>query len=139
MNYTVQILRGLQYLHGENVVHRDIKSANILVDESGVIKLSDFGTCKRLIEIDRRRSKGYNPYNLMEDLNEQQQQPERHLRKKHSFAGTPFYMAPEVMLQEAYDQSADIWSVGCTVLHMSMLLSCWSLNSKHCWKQFRDV
>ena len=42
MNYTVQILRGLEYLHGENVVHRDIKSANILVDESGVIKLSDF-------------------------------------------------------------------------------------------------
>ena len=132
MNYTVQILRGLEYLHDENVVHRDIKSANILVDENGVIKLSDFGTCKRLQEIDRSRDRGYNPYNLMEQHEREQVQaqleleqgrqrprPERQLRKKHSFAGTPFYMAPEVMLQEAYDQSADIWSVGCTVLHMS--------------------
>ena len=125
MNYTVQILRGLEYLHEENVVHRDIKSANILVDENGVIKLSDFGTCKRLQEIDRTRNQGYNRYNLMEhqDVHKQAKQ---NLRRKHSFAGTPFYMAPEVMLQEAYDQSADIWSVGCTVLHMSTNKRPWS-------------
>lgn len=44
--YTKQILEGVNYLHNEGVIHRDIKAANILVDHDGTIKLTDFGTSK---------------------------------------------------------------------------------------------
>ncbi|CAF4143186.1 unnamed protein product, partial [Rotaria sordida] len=47
-NYTRQILKRLQYLHGNHILHRDIKSANILINSRGEIKIADFGTSKRL-------------------------------------------------------------------------------------------
>jgi len=89
--YTRQILNGLEYLHRQNVVHRDIKCANILVDASGSVKLADFGLAK---------------VTYLNDLK--------------SFKGTPFWMAPEVIKQknQGYGLPADIWSLGCTVLEM---------------------
>ncbi|PIN09339.1 MEKK [Handroanthus impetiginosus] len=90
--YTRQILNGLNYLHSENVVHRDIKCANILVDASGSVKLADFGLAKVTILNDIKSCKG-----------------------------TPRWMAPEVVNQknhQGYGLAADIWSLGCTVLEM---------------------
>ncbi|GAY53618.1 hypothetical protein CUMW_150510 [Citrus unshiu] len=84
--YTRQILNGLNYLHEQNVVHRDIKCANILVDASGSVKLADFGLAKAT---------------TMNDVK--------------SCKGTPFWMAPE---NRGYGLTADIWSLGCTVLEM---------------------
>ncbi|KAH9685974.1 protein kinase domain-containing protein [Citrus sinensis] len=89
--YTRQILNGLNYLHEQNVVHRDIKCANILVDASGSVKLADFGLAKAT---------------TMNDVK--------------SCKGTPFWMAPEVvnLKNRGYGLTADIWSLGCTVLEM---------------------
>lgn len=90
-NYTRQILHGLKYLHDRDVVHRDIKCANILVDASGSVKLADFGLAKAA-----------------------------KLNDVKSCKGTAFWMAPEVvsLRNQGYGRAADIWSLGCTVLEM---------------------
>ncbi|XP_059283113.1 mitogen-activated protein kinase kinase kinase 1-like [Lycium ferocissimum] len=89
--YTRQILHGLKYLHDQNVVHRDIKCANILVDTNGSVKLADFGVAKAT-----------------------------KLNDVKSFKGTALWMAPEVVNRknQGYGLPADIWSLGCTVLEM---------------------
>ncbi|XP_039173364.1 LOW QUALITY PROTEIN: mitogen-activated protein kinase kinase kinase 1 [Eucalyptus grandis] len=89
--YTRQILNGLKYLHDQNVVHRDIKCANILVDVSGSVKLADFGLAKAT-----------------------------NINVAKSSKGTAFWMAPEVvnLKNRSYGLAADIWSLGCTVLEM---------------------
>eukprot|EP01119_Soliformovum_irregulare_P010162 TRINITY_DN2485_c0_g1_i1.p1 TRINITY_DN2485_c0_g1~~TRINITY_DN2485_c0_g1_i1.p1 ORF type:complete len:814 (-),score=192.14 TRINITY_DN2485_c0_g1_i1:728-2863(-) len=89
--FTKQVLQGLAYLHSNMIIHRDIKGANILVDSKGVAKLADFG-CARLFGLQQ---------NMV------------------SVLGTPFWMAPEVIRSEPYDESADIWSLGCTLIEMA--------------------
>ncbi|KAL3736629.1 hypothetical protein ACJRO7_025556 [Eucalyptus globulus] len=90
-SYTRQILSGLKYLHDRNVVHRDIKCANILVHANGTVKLADFGLAKATT-----------------------------LNDVKSCKGTAFWMAPEVVnaRDRGYGLAADIWSLGCTVLEM---------------------
>jgi serine/threonine protein kinase len=93
--YTFQILQGLQFLHINRVVHRDIKGANILIDDKGTVKLADFGASKQL---------NGTLATLQED--------------NMSLRGTPYFMAPEVITQTGHGRKADVWSVGCTVLQM---------------------
>eukprot|EP01090_Pellita_catalonica_P022268 TRINITY_DN8591_c0_g1_i1.p1 TRINITY_DN8591_c0_g1~~TRINITY_DN8591_c0_g1_i1.p1 ORF type:complete len:794 (-),score=120.77 TRINITY_DN8591_c0_g1_i1:26-2407(-) len=93
-NYTQQILTGLNYLHKKGFAHRDIKGANILVDNVGTVKLADFGASKKL--------KNYISYGKGCD----------------TMTGTPFWMAPEVVTAKPYGRKADVWSLGAVVVEM---------------------
>ncbi|CAH2038517.1 unnamed protein product [Thlaspi arvense] len=103
--YTKQLLCGLEYLHHHAIMHRDIKGANILVDNKGCIKLADFGASKQVAELAT-------------------------ISGAKSMKGTPYWMAPEVILQTGHSFSADIWSVGCTVIEMVTGKAPWSQQYK---------
>lgn len=92
---TRQTLSGLEYLHREGILHRDLKADNILLDKTGTCKISDFGISKKSENI-----YGNDPGNSMQ--------------------GSVFWMAPEVIRPEGQGYSAkiDIWSLGCVVLEM---------------------
>lgn len=102
-NFVRQILAGLSYLHSRDIIHRDIKGANVLVDNKGGIKISDFGISKRveasaMLGTSAISGKG-------------------HLHRP-SLQGSVFWMAPEVVRQTAHTKKADIWSLGCLVVEM---------------------
>ncbi|GLT38285.1 hypothetical protein SLA2020_125430 [Shorea laevis] len=99
--YTKQLLLGLEYLHNNGIIHQDIKGANILVDNKGCIKLADFGASKQVAELAT-------------------------ISGAKSIKGTPYWMAPEVILQTGHTFSADMWSVGCTVIEMATGKPPWS-------------
>ena len=92
---TRQALAGLSYLHGQGILHRDLKADNILLDADGTCKISDFGISKRSNDI-----YGNDVTNSMQ--------------------GSVFWMAPEVIRSQGqgYSAKVDIWSLGCVVLEM---------------------
>lgn len=103
-NFVRQILAGLSYLHSQDIIHRDIKGANILVDNKGGVKISDFGISKRVeasTVLGSRASSGGSG----------------HLHRP-SLQGSVYWMAPEVVRQTAHTKKADIWSLGCLVVEM---------------------
>lgn len=91
--YTRDTLRGLAYLHAHNVIHRDIKCANLLVTDSGKVKLADFGSAMQL-------------------------QPDESLTDE-TIVGTPYYLAPELLGRGHAGEAIDIWGVGCTIIEMA--------------------
>lgn len=96
-----QALEGLNYLHINGWLHRDLKAANILVDDDGTVLLGDFGVGVFVGDTDKTSgtlsSEG----------------------KRKSFVGTPCWMAPEVIERKHYGTPADIWSFGITALELA--------------------
>ncbi|XP_052799518.1 uncharacterized protein LOC128231131 isoform X2 [Mya arenaria] len=102
--YTRQILEGVEYLHQNDVIHRDIKGGNVMLMPNGVIKLIDFGCAKRLcINLSMGQS-----------------------QILKSMKGTPYWMAPEVVNETGHGKKSDIWSVGCTVFEMATRKPPWA-------------
>lgn len=88
-----QLVDALRYLHNHRIMHRDMKPQNILVGKGGVIKLCDFGFA---------RAMSTNTMVLT------------------SIKGTPLYMAPELVREQPYDHTADLWSLGCILFEIAV-------------------
>lgn len=108
-----QILRGLTYLHEREIIHRDIKGGNILVDNKGVIKISDFGISKK---VDSSMLSIHQP--AMSTNNSSTSSGNKADNRPPSLQGSVFWMAPEVVKQTQYTRKADIWSLGCLIVEM---------------------
>ncbi|CDK26943.1 unnamed protein product [Kuraishia capsulata CBS 1993] len=111
-SFVSQILIGLQYLHSKNIIHRDIKGANILIDINGTVKISDFGISKRVEGVSETSTPTDGP--SASDGSGSTSTTNR----RASLQGSVYWMAPEVVKQSIYTDKADVWSLGCLIVEM---------------------
>ncbi len=91
--YAAEILLALEFLHKRRIIYRDLKPENVLLDAEGHVKITDFGLAKQLKD-----------------------DPEH--SRTTTFCGTDEYLAPEIILNEPYDESVDLWALGILIFEM---------------------
>lgn len=94
LDWFVQMAMAIRYLHGQRVLHRDLKASNVFLTTDNVVKLGDFGIAKTL---------------------------DSTLDQAKTVVGTPYYMSPEVCESKPYSYASDIWSLGCVFYEMLAL------------------
>ena len=107
--YSVQLIHGLKYLHDSNIMHRDLKLENMLLDENGYLKIVDFGVAEVL----------------------------RHNQVAYDFTGTPAYFAPEILKGDGYNMAADWWAVG--IILYQMLTGVLPFHNRNIVKQNQSI
>ena len=91
LDYFTQICLALKHIHEKKIIHRDLKSGNVFLMKSGLVKLGDFGIAKTF-------------KNTMD--------------KAKTMVGTPYYLSPEIIQGKPYDNKSDIWSLGVLLYEM---------------------
>ncbi|XP_011612536.1 serine/threonine-protein kinase Nek4 [Takifugu rubripes] len=94
VEWFVQIAMALEYLHGRNILHRDLKTQNIFLTKLNIIKVGDLGIAR-----------------VLENQNDM----------ASTLIGTPYYMSPELFSNKPYNHKSDVWALGCCVYEMSTL------------------
>ncbi|XP_019121873.2 serine/threonine-protein kinase Nek4 isoform X3 [Larimichthys crocea] len=94
VEWFVQIAMALQYLHERNILHRDLKTQNIFLTKTNIIKVGDLGIAR-----------------VLENQNDM----------ASTLIGTPYYMSPELFSNKPYNHKSDVWALGCCVYEMSTL------------------
>ena len=94
INWLIQLLLGLSYIHDKKIVHRDIKTKNIFIKNNLTVKIGDFGIAKIL-----NSTSSY----------------------AHTFIGTPYYISPELCKDQPYNDKSDVWSLGCVLYELCTL------------------
>ncbi|CAK4674289.1 hypothetical protein LEN26_007723 [Aphanomyces euteiches] len=109
---TVQVAldaaEGIRYLHEKRIIHRDIKAANMLLDENLRIRLCDFGFAREVAEENNSRPEvsSHSSHELFKR------------ERRMSLCGTDAYMSPEMFFEEDYNESADIFSYGIVLMEL---------------------
>lgn len=94
VEWFVQVAMALQYLHERNILHRDLKTQNIFLTKTNIIKVGDLGIAR-----------------VLENQNDM----------ASTLIGTPYYMSPELLSNKPYNHKSDVWALGCCVYEMSTL------------------
>ncbi len=94
LNWFAQIMLGLKYIHRHNILHRDLKTSNIFLQENGDLKIGDFGIARVL---------------------------DATLQNAETVVGTPYYMSPEICQNHPYSFKSDVWSLGCILYELCTL------------------
>ena len=134
MFYAAEIILALEYLHSKKILYRDLKPENVLIHRDGHIKLADFGLSKRftldkgqverrkeslLIETVENKNNGLLESNFLNCKTQESEATDVNGKLTYDLAGTPQYMAPEMISEKGHDTRSDWWALGIVMYELA--------------------